>query len=157
MPARLLIKEYNPLQLFSYDLDNYVSKKAGNNQMLGGLTGDKSFQQVQLCVVSSDRACTSAAMPTACIYQNAQYRVCVQGPAKGYFRVIGGRVDIVEHYDHASILNLFKDDDWGLRIGYVNGLGAQYVLATTKKGEPIVLESLKKDSIQQFFDLVKSK
>ncbi|KAG0093059.1 hypothetical protein BGZ93_009889 [Podila epicladia] len=150
-----LIKEYNPFQLFSYNLDNYVSKKVGNNLLVGGLTGDKSFQQLQFCIVSSDRACTTTATPTTCIYQNAQYRVRVQGPVKGYLHVSGGRVDIVEHYDQSSVVNLFKDSDWGLRIGYVNGLGEQYVFATTAKGQPIVLELPKKDRIQQFFELAK--
>ncbi|KAG0033855.1 hypothetical protein BGZ82_005967 [Podila clonocystis] len=150
-----LIKEYNPFQLFSYDLDNYVSRKVDTNLLVGGRNGDKSFQQLQFCVVSSDRACTTMAFPPACIYQNAQYRVRVQGPAQGYLRVSGGQVDIVEHYSHASVLTMFKGDDWGLRIGYVNGLGEQYVLATKTEGEPIVLEPPKEERVQQFFDLVK--
>ncbi|KAF9382608.1 hypothetical protein CPB97_007044 [Podila verticillata] len=139
------IKEYHPFQLFSHDLDTYVSKRIGANLLMGGVNGDKTFQQLQLCVVSLD---DESARP--------QFRPLLQ-PSQGYLRTNGGRVDIVKHGVDASYFRLSRDDDdWGLRIAPVREYeGQDSVLATTKAGNPISLTRRKKSDVSQFFDLEK--
>ncbi|KAF9213573.1 hypothetical protein BGZ59_005153 [Podila verticillata] len=151
------IKEYHPFQLFSYHLDTYVSKKIGTNLLVGGINGDKTFQQLQLCAVSlDDEECTTA-VPTSCIYQGVSYLIRVLQPSQGYLRTSGGRVDIVKHGVDASYFRLSRDDDdWGLRIAPVREYeGQDSVLTTTKAGGPISLTRRKKSDVSQFFDLEK--
>lgn len=150
------IKEYHPFQLFSYDLDNYVSKKINSNLLVGGVNGDKTFQQLQLCVVSLDSEECTTAVPSACIYQDVSYLIRVLKPSKGYLRTNGDLVNIVKYGSEASYFRLSRGDDWGLRIAPVRGHGSQgSVLATTKAGKPISVKQHKLEDISQAFDLVK--
>ncbi|KAG0029391.1 hypothetical protein BGZ82_007978 [Podila clonocystis] len=141
------IKEKQRFHLFNRVLDTNVSKKVTENLLVSGIDGDQTFQRLCSCIVlASDDVCWSN-VPAPCIHENTLYRVRVDHSVKGYLRVTSGRMEIVSDFGQASCLLLFKVQD--------GGDGSRLVLATTKEGEPFVLQNPEKDSIQQFFDLMR--
>ncbi|KAF9283861.1 hypothetical protein BGZ74_001837, partial [Mortierella antarctica] len=152
------IKEYRSFRLLSDELDTFVSKKIDGNRLVGGVTGDKNFQQLEFCVVSADIECNPR-FPTNCIFENVDYRFRVKGSDKGYLQIDGHYVRIVRNFEDASPLSLSNDDLQGVRIAYKHDDGDRNVLATSKldmQGKPIVLEYPQKNRQRQRFSLVES-
>ncbi|KAF9324310.1 hypothetical protein BG006_000676 [Podila minutissima] len=152
------IVENQAFRLLSYELDTYVSRKLGGKHLVGGVTGDKTLQQLQFCVVSADMEC-EIVFPPNCVRENVDYRFRVSGSIMGYLKIDGNNVRIVREYDDASLLSLSNEDGHGTRIAYKYGNGHRYVLATSDFGEvgrPILLELPQKYRQQQRFDIVES-
>ncbi|KAF9373295.1 hypothetical protein CPB97_000669 [Podila verticillata] len=149
----IAIKEYESFQLFSYDLISFVSKEIGHDVLVGGVRGNKNFQQLEFCIVSTDTECNPA-YPTNCIYENVQYRYRVAGPEKGYLRIQNGVVRIVPDFDMATGLNLLWDKNLGVRIAKQNKHSVS-VLATTVPGAPLTLEAAEDATKRQWFALSK--
>lgn len=73
------IREYHPFLLKSSNLDSYVSKMRFDNILVGGFRGNKMFQELELCIVSSEYGC-NAEIKSNCIYQNVDYKFRVNSP-----------------------------------------------------------------------------
>ncbi|KAF9307630.1 hypothetical protein BG003_000428 [Podila horticola] len=147
------VVENQAFRLLSYELDTYVSRKVRGDYLVAGVTGDKTLQQLEFCVVSADMEC-EIVLPPNCVRENVDYRFRVSG-LNGYLKIEGEYVRIVQEYDDASPLSLSNVDGLGPRIAYKH----RRVLATSDSGEfgrPIVLESPQKYRQQQRFDIVKS-
>ncbi|KAF9325211.1 hypothetical protein BG006_011281 [Podila minutissima] len=150
------VKEYEAFELYSYDLDSFVSNLPGHDVVVGGDPLNKHLQQLQFCIVSSDHKCNPA-FPTNCIYENVQYRYRVHGPEKGYLRIQDGLARIVPEFEDATGLNLMWDDNRGLRIAKQNKKGSVSVLATTVPGKALTLQGATKPTDSQYFALSKLK
>ncbi|KFH65882.1 hypothetical protein MVEG_07985 [Podila verticillata NRRL 6337] len=148
---QISIKEYEAFELYSYNLDSFVSKKFNQDVLVGGIFGSKLLQQLQFCIVSTDTECNPA-YPTNCIYENTQYRYRVHGPEKGYLRVQNGLVRIVPDFEDGTLLTMLWDENRGVRIAKRNK-GSVSVLATTRPGEHLTLEGENKPTDSQFFAL----
>ncbi|KAG0013503.1 hypothetical protein BGZ81_000994 [Podila clonocystis] len=149
------ITEYQKFQLWSRELQTYVSKKLHGDRVVGGVNGDKNLQQLEFCVVLTDSDCEPI-LPANCILQDVDYRFRVSGPANGYLQVVGHYVQIVDTFEEASPLSL-SDDGLGLRIFNFDDDGERNVLATSKyneKGQPVVLEYPQRKRQRQRFDIV---
>ncbi|KAF9283184.1 hypothetical protein BGZ74_001975, partial [Mortierella antarctica] len=129
------IREYHPFLLKSSNLETYVSKMRVDNIIVGGMPRNKNFQELELCVVSSEY---------------------VHSPVRGYLRVVGNEVDIVKDFKDASNLNLYKEVGWGLRIAHLKKDGSRVVFSATKEGEPIELEEVVSNAERQWFQLIES-
>ena len=145
------IKEYQAFQLESSDLRSMVSKEREDDILVGGVKNNKNFQQLEMCIVSTNGECNPS-FPTSCIYENVQYRFKVNGPQKGYLRVEGDQIRIVDHFHDASELNLNKESGSGLRIEHMHN-GRRLVFATTKAGQPLTLETPRWNDERQWFEL----
>ncbi|KAF8982375.1 hypothetical protein BGZ52_001918 [Haplosporangium bisporale] len=150
------LREYQPFLLKSTLLNTIVSQAFDTNLVVGGINGDKDFKQLELCLASTDRDCSSI-IQSDCIYQNQDYRFRVNAPVRGYLRLVNGEVDIVEDFDEASALSLFKEAGWPLRIsGRREQDGKRVVLAASERGGPITVERPKTDAIRQWFEIIEA-
>lgn len=147
------IREYHPFLLKSSNLDTYVSKEREEDTLVGGVANNKNFQQLRLCIVSSDYGC-STEIQSACIYQNVDYRFRVDGPVKGYLHIEGNQIRIVDDFQEASRLNLYKEAGWGLRIAHIRHDGSRIVFSAKKQGQPITLEEPVTNAARQWFQIV---
>ncbi|KAF9105731.1 hypothetical protein BGX27_009485 [Mortierella sp. AM989] len=150
------IKEYHPFYLKSANLDSYVSKNIEANLIVGGINGNKNFQQLKLCIVSSDHGCDKD-IAASCIYEHVDYRIRVHRPMKGYLKVRGVNIEIVEDFHEGSGLHMFKEEGWGLRIGHVCPDGTESVFATNGGGNPLTMEKKVMNENRQWFQLVDEK
>ncbi|KAG0351463.1 hypothetical protein BG005_009038 [Podila minutissima] len=149
------ITEYQKFQLWSRELQSYVSKKMYGNRVVGGVYGDKDLQQLDFCVVLYDSECEPI-LPANCILEDVDYRLRVSEPINGYIQVDGHYVKIVDSFEEASPLSL-SNDGLGLRISHQDADGEVNVLATSKfneNGQPIVLEYPQTKRQRQRFDIV---
>ncbi|KAF9375330.1 hypothetical protein CPC16_000784 [Podila verticillata] len=143
------IKEYQPFQLLSFSLDSFVSKQPNDDILVGGIYGNKNFQELEFCVVTTDDECTSE-IDADCIYEDKEYFFRVTGPAQGYLRIQGDTIRIVENFEEASQLSLYRAAGWGLRITHEDYSGRRLVFSTTEPGEKIRLEEPQPTSRQSF-------
>ncbi|KAF9105080.1 hypothetical protein BGX27_009818 [Mortierella sp. AM989] len=150
------IKEYHPFYLKSYKLDSYVSKEIEHDRLVGGINGNKNFQQLELCVVSSEHGCDRD-IAANCIYENVDYRFRVHKPSKGYIKIKGDKLEIVDNFRDASPMNMFKREGRGMRIGHFDRGGSRSVLATNGGGKPLIMEDMVMDEHRQWFQLVDEK
>ncbi|KAF9316937.1 hypothetical protein BG003_001375 [Podila horticola] len=148
------IHEYHPFLLKSSNLKTVVSKQLTDNYLVGGIPENKNFQELELCIVSSDYGC-SAEIKSNCIYKDIDYRFRVNAPVQGYLRVVGNQVEIVKDYKKASVLNLYKEPGWGLRIVHW-AHGERQVFSARYKGGPILLEDQVSNAARQWFELIES-
>ncbi|KAF9356322.1 hypothetical protein BGX26_005427 [Mortierella sp. AD094] len=146
------VKEYHPFNLKSSKLNSFVSKEMEDSLIVGGVNGNKNFQQLELCIVSSDFGC-DANIPSNCIYENVEYRFRVNQPVKGYLKVVGDVVEIVEDFYEGSGLNLYKEEGWGLRIAHLR-YGERTVFATNGGGNPLTLEPARMNDARQWFQIL---
>ncbi|KAF9325022.1 hypothetical protein BG006_011478 [Podila minutissima] len=146
------IHEYHPFLLKSSNLETLVSKPPRESYLVGGVPGNKDFQELELCIVSSDYEC-NAKIKSNCIYRDVDYRFRVHSPLGGYLRVVGNQVEIVKNFKDASILNLYKEAGWGLRI-VQRARGELQVFSARYKGGPILLEELVANAARQWFELI---
>ncbi|KAG0343832.1 hypothetical protein BG004_004967 [Podila humilis] len=145
------VKEYHPFYLKSENLDSLVSKQLDKNLVVGGHSGDKSLQELHLCIVSTELDC-STTIPSHCIYENVEYRFRVNAPVKGYLQVVDGQVKIVEHFAEATGLNLLRvDDGWRLRVTHLKSDGQHEVFSATGGNDPITLEPVVINKSSQWF------
>ncbi|KAG0041758.1 hypothetical protein BGZ83_001354 [Gryganskiella cystojenkinii] len=151
------IKEYQTFQVKSVNLNSIVSKERDDDIVVGGITGgDKMFQELELCVVSSEAECNPA-YQTHCIYENVEYRFRVNSPIKGYLRVVDNEVLIVPDFLQASGLNLQKiSAGAALRIGHKDRDGRTMVFSATRAGRPIVVEEAIPNKVSQWLELKKT-
>ncbi|KAF9430261.1 hypothetical protein BGZ94_007713, partial [Podila epigama] len=149
------IKEYHPFYLKSFNLNTLVSKHRDHNLLVGGVSGDKNFEQLELCVVSSDLGCSSE-IHSSCIYQNVGYRFHVNAPVKGYLRVSQDLVEIVDSFFDATPMTLYKEAGWGLRISQVFDDGNHIVFSARAKGAPIEMEEPVTNAARQWFEIVEN-
>jgi len=147
------IREYHPFLLKSSNLDTYVSKMRIDNILVGGIQGNKNFQELELCIVSSEYGC-NAEIKSNCIYQNVEYKFRVNSPVQGYLRIVDNQIDIIEDFEIASNLNLYKEAGWGLRISHVRKDGSRVVFSATEQGEPIELEEPASNVERQWFQII---
>ncbi|KAF9437600.1 hypothetical protein BGZ76_000124 [Entomortierella beljakovae] len=147
------IKEYHPFYLKSSKLDSMVSKMRDDNLLVGGVNGNKNFAQLELCVVSSDHGCDKM-IPANCIYENVEYRFRVNHPNKGYLRMTGDRIEIVDNFYDGSTLDLFKEEGRGVRIGHLRRDGGRTVFSTNGGGKPLTMENFKLNDARQWFQLI---
>ncbi|KAF9379581.1 hypothetical protein CPC16_010692 [Podila verticillata] len=149
------IREYHPFQLKSSNLNTQVSKERDEDILVGGVNGNKNFQQLEMCIASSDLGCSST-IKSACIYQNVEYKFRVNSPTKGYLRIEDNEVKIVKKFEDASGLNLYKEAGWGLRIAHLKKDGTRIVFAAKKQGEPITLEEPVTNAARQWFQIIEA-
>ncbi|KAG0341486.1 hypothetical protein BG005_002936 [Podila minutissima] len=149
------IREYHPFLLNCSKLEAYVSKMRVDSITVGGMPRNKNFQELELCVVSSEYGC-NAEIRSNCIYQHVDYRFRVHSPVRGYLRVVGNEVDIVKDFKDASNLNLYREVGWGLRIAHLKKDGSRVVFSATEEGEPIELEEVVSNAERQWFQLIES-
>ncbi|KAG0222206.1 hypothetical protein BGX31_009280 [Mortierella sp. GBA43] len=147
----VFVKEYHPFYLESVKLGSLVSKKAEELLVVGGVPGNKDFEQLELCVVSSDYGCDRN-IPSNCIYPDVEYRFRVNGPVRGYLKINDNKeLEIVENYGDASGLNLYREEGWGLRVAHRQEDGSRAVFSTNGGGRAITLvEQVKNDAAQWF-------
>ena len=133
-----------------------MSKESDDETVVAGIPGNKMFQELEFCVVSTDAECNPA-YPTACIYENVEYRFRVNGPVKGYLRVDGTDVTIVPDFSDASGLNLqMITSTAALRIGYMDDYGSTQVFSSPTAGYPIVVEEAVANKQSQWIELQKT-
>ncbi|KAG0030227.1 hypothetical protein BGZ81_002935 [Podila clonocystis] len=149
------IREYHPFLLKSSNLHTLVSKMRDDNILVGGIPGNKNFEELELCIASSEYGC-NAKIRSNCIYQNVDYRFRVNSPVQGYLRVVGNKIDVVKNFKDASSLNLYKEAGWGLRIAHLKKDGSRIVFSATKEGQPITLEAVSSNAERQWFELIES-
>ncbi|KAF9308706.1 hypothetical protein BG003_010713, partial [Podila horticola] len=149
------IREYHPFLLKSSNLDTYVSKMRVDNIIVGGIIGNKNFQELELCIASSEYGC-NAEIKSNCIYQHVDYRFRVNSPVHGYLRIVENQVEIVADFKDASSLNLYKEAGWGLRIAHLKKDGSRIVFSATEEGESIKLEEMESNAKRQWFQLIES-
>lgn len=150
------LREYQPFLLKSSLLNTIVSTEFDTNLVVGGINGDKDFKQLELCLASTERECSSV-VHSDCIYQKQEYRFRVNAPVRGYLRLINGKVEIVENFNDASDMSLFKEAGWPLRIsGRREKDGKRVVLAASERGGPITVERPKTDAIRQWFEIIEA-
>ncbi|KAF9944915.1 hypothetical protein BGZ70_004224, partial [Mortierella alpina] len=147
------VLEYHPFYLRSTLLRSLVSKKVDANLLVGGITGEKTLDELEMCIVSTDLGCDKT-IRSNCIYQNVNYRFRVNSPVKGYLKVVHGAVEIVRNFDEASELNLFKKEGWGLRVAQGHDDETRVVFSTTGGGRPLTLESPVTNKASQWFEIV---
>ncbi|KAF9213575.1 hypothetical protein BGZ59_005155 [Podila verticillata] len=148
------IREYHPFMLKSSNLDSYVSKMRFDNILVGGIRGNKAFQELVLCIVSGELGC-NAKTKSNCIYENVEYKFRVNSPIQGYLRIVDNQIDIIEDFDIASSLTLtmYQEAGWGLRIAHVKKNGSRIVFSATEQGEPIELEAPVANAKRQWFQI----
>lgn len=139
--------------LKSSNLESLVSKQSANNYLVGGIPGNKNFQGLELCVVSSDYGC-STEIKSNCIYKDVDYKFRVSSPVQGYLRIVGNQVKIVKDFKDASGLTLHREAGWGLRVAHWTPHGELMVFAARYKGGPILLEELVPNAVRQWFELI---
>ncbi|KAG0337163.1 hypothetical protein BG000_005733 [Podila horticola] len=106
----------------------------------------KMFQELELCVVSTDAECNPP-YPTNCIYKNVDYRFRVNGPIKGYLRVVD---------NEASDLSLIHIPSEGhLRIGHRFRTGELQAFSARRAGHPIDIETALPE-VSQLMELKKT-
>ncbi|KAG0340178.1 hypothetical protein BG000_000490 [Podila horticola] len=148
------IQEYHPFQLLSIDLRTYLSKHINSNLLVGGfLGGNKYFQQLEFCIVSTDEEC-SIAIPSDCIYQGVEYRFRVYGPVQGYLQIEDEQLRIVPDFEDASSLSLFRGKDGGLRIDHQSPDGSRSVLQTGAAGRAVILNKYEQYNGRQYFEIM---
>ncbi|KAG0042042.1 hypothetical protein BGZ83_000982 [Gryganskiella cystojenkinii] len=147
------VKEYETFTLKSVNLRTVVSKN-DDNILVGGVAGNNLFQELELCVVSTDAECNPP-YPTNCIYENVEYRFRVNHPIKGYLRVVDDEVVIVPNFSQASGLNLHQISGWYLRVGYKHN-GLLQVFSAPRAGNPIVVEEAAFNRQAQYMEIKKS-
>ncbi|KAG0029393.1 hypothetical protein BGZ82_007980 [Podila clonocystis] len=147
------LKEYRPFHLKSYSLNSLVSKELDSDIIVGGVNGNKDFQELELCVVSSTYGC-STEIVSNCIFENVPYCFRVSQPLQGYLKVDGDEVTIVQNYDDASELNLYKGEaNWALRVAHFDSEGVPQVFSAAKAGDPIVLEEVVSNKKSQWMEI----
>ncbi|KAI9235211.1 MAG: hypothetical protein BYD32DRAFT_438510 [Podila humilis] len=150
------VKEYQTFEISSWNLNSIVSKGRDDDIVVAGIPGNKMFQELELCVVSTDAECNPP-YDTNCIYENVEYRFRVNGPVKGYLRVVGNEVMIVPHFSQASGLNLQHiSSSAALRIGYKDRTGMTLVFSSVRAGQPIVIEEAVPNKVSQWIELKKT-
>ncbi|KAF9315699.1 hypothetical protein BG003_002742 [Podila horticola] len=141
------VKEYQTFEIRSMNLNTIISKERDDNIVM--------FQELELCVVSTDAECNPL-YPTNCIYENVDYRFRVNGPIKGYLRVVGNEVEIVPHFSQASDLSLIHIPSEGhLRIGHRSRTGELQAFSARRAGHPIVIETALPE-VSQLMELKKT-
>ncbi|KAG0331388.1 hypothetical protein BG000_010961 [Podila horticola] len=149
----VFIKEYRPFVLVSYKLESRVSRELDDNILVGGVDGDKSFQQLEFCFASTEYGCSST-VQSSCIYPNVEYRMRVHAPIEGYLRIKDGVfLEIVEDFEEGSVLGLYKEIGWGLRIAHKGQDGVRTVLSVDEPGRPAVMELPESNAARQWFEL----
>lgn len=150
------LKEYQTFNVMSYNLRSIISKELEGDIVVAGIPENKMFQELEFCIVSTDAECNPP-YPTHCIYDNVEYRFRVNGPIKGYLRVVGNDVIIVPDFLDASGLNLqMISSTAALRIGYKDYSGKTQVFSTPRAGYPIVVEEPVSNKISQWIVLQKT-
>lgn len=147
------IREYHPFLLKSSNLETLVSKQLAGNYLVGGIPGNKNFQELELCIVSSDYGC-NAKIKSNCIYRDIEYRFRVNSPVQGYLRIVNNQVEIVEDFKDASGLTLYREPGWGLRVAHWTRYGERMVFAARYKGGPILMEETVANAERQWFELL---
>ncbi|KAI9234772.1 MAG: hypothetical protein BYD32DRAFT_422750 [Podila humilis] len=147
------LKEYRPFNLKSYNLKSLISKEIDDDIIVGGVNGNKDFQQLELCIVSSDYDCSTTIISN-CIYQNVEYKFRVNAPVQGYLQVVGNEVTIVDSFQEASGLNLYKGEpNWALRVAHFDNNNVAQVFSAAKAGDPIVLEEVVSNKYSQWMEI----
>ncbi|KAG0356447.1 hypothetical protein BG005_004618 [Podila minutissima] len=147
-------QEHHPFQLWNYDLKTFLSKHINSDLLVGGFPGgNKYFQQLQFCIVSTDAECTTD-IPTDCIHEDVEYRFRVNSPVVGYLQIDDEQLQIVPDFEKGSSLTLYVDKDHGLRIVHPNPDGSRSVFETTTFGRAVVLAESEFDNDKQWFDLI---
>ncbi|KAG0331389.1 hypothetical protein BG000_010962 [Podila horticola] len=150
------VKEYQTFELSSWNLNSIVSKEIDDNIVVGGIRGNKMFQELELCVVSTDGECNPP-YPTNCIYENVDYRFRVNSPIQGYLRVVGNEVVIVPDFFQASPLTLqMISATAALRVGYKDIHGKTQVFSAPRAAYPIVVEEAVSNKVSQWMELKKT-
>ncbi|KAI9239348.1 MAG: hypothetical protein BYD32DRAFT_411580 [Podila humilis] len=147
------IREYHPFLLKSSNLGTLISKQLVGNYLVGGIPGNKNFQELELCIVSSDYDC-NAKIKSNCIYRDIEYRFRVNSPVQGYLRIVGNQVEIVKDFKNASGLTLYREAGWGLRVAHWTRYGERTVFAARYKGGPILMEEMVANAEHQWFELI---
>ena len=132
-----------------------IISKRDDNILVGGMLGNSLFQELELCVVSTDAECNPP-YDTNCIYENVEYRFRVNSPIKGYLRVVDNEVEIVPNFSQASGLNLHQISGWYLRVGHKDRTGLLQVFSAPRAGMPIVVEDAAFNRQSQYMEIKKS-
>ncbi|KAG0222208.1 hypothetical protein BGX31_009282 [Mortierella sp. GBA43] len=143
------VREYHPFYLESVKLESLVSKKPEESLVVGGIRGNKEFQQLEVCAVSSDYGCDRN-IPSNCIYPDVEYRFRVNSPVRGHLKINDNKeLEIVENYSDAPGLNLYRKEGWELRVAHRQEDGSRAVISTNGGGRAITLvEQVKNDARQ---------
>ncbi|KAI9234774.1 MAG: hypothetical protein BYD32DRAFT_464092 [Podila humilis] len=61
--------------------------------------------------------------------------------------------EIVGDFEKGSVLNLYKEVGWGLRIAHKDKDGVRTVLAVEEPGKPVTMELPESNASRQWFEL----
>lgn len=149
------VKEYHPFYLESVQLGSPISKRFQLTKVVGGDRYNRYLRHLQFCAASTDFKCDNH-IPSDCIHDDVGYRFRVHGPGKekGYLKIEGDELDIVENFDDGSVLNVYSEEGSGLMIVHTESDGSQRVFTTNGGGQPITLEKPVHDDARQWFDII---
>jgi len=148
------LKEYHPFYLESVDLESLVSKKTDSQVLVGGIRGNKNFERLELCIVSSTYECDPY-IPSKCILDDKEYRFRVNGPLRGYLKVGEDDIEIVDNFDDASGLSLRREERGrGFRVVHTEEDGLHVVFTTHGGGHRITVEEPFKNDPRQWFEIL---
>ncbi|KAG0287193.1 hypothetical protein BGZ96_008872 [Linnemannia gamsii] len=146
------VKEYHPFRLVSTPFQAGVSKLNNSNRVIAAYSSQGDATVLDLCVVSSELGCM-AGMPSNCIYDNVEYRFRVESPVKGYLKVEGDGVIVVDSFHEGSGLNFFKlSPDAGLMIAHM--VDGEPLVFQTHSSRQITLNPPVKGTAAQLFTIV---
>ncbi|KAG0335465.1 hypothetical protein BG004_008436 [Podila humilis] len=147
------VQLYESFHLKSTALGTVVSRAHEGFDLVGGVDGDKNFQQLEMCFIMLHGACNPPT-PVTCLALNRYYRIKVLAPVEGYLRAVGGTVRIVPNFLDGTLFSLIKEDGWGLHIAQVND-DPFGVLETSGKGNTINLSPYIENTAEQSFTIEK--
>ncbi|KAF9359500.1 hypothetical protein BGX34_008324 [Mortierella sp. NVP85] len=148
------LKEYHPFYLESVDLESLVSKKTDSQVLVGGIRGNKNFERLELCIVSSTYECDPY-IPSKCILHGKEYRFRVNGPLRGYLKIGEDDIEIVDSFDDASGLSLHREGrGHGFRVAHTKEDGSHVVFTTHGGGRRITAEEPFKNDPRQWFKIL---
>ncbi|KAG0090835.1 hypothetical protein BGZ93_009891 [Podila epicladia] len=148
------VYEYQPFMLKNTFLNTFVSKIDHDNMLVGDLPGDKNFHALQFCIVLTDEECYSRIMKR-CIVENAEYRIRVFSPEKGYLHADDDVVTIRSDFKEASAFTLYMGRDGGLRISQMSSNGDRVVLASLEPTAAYIWQEPTIGDDHEWFELIR--
>lgn len=149
------IKEYQTFQLLNHRLDSFVSKLIDKNLIVAGVSGDKIFQQLEFCFVTTEGECNPPS-PTNCLLEDGYYRMRVHSPVQGYVDMDrDGYLRIIQEFCYAYGVSVLKAEGEGHYFTQ-SLVDSDAAITTTLPGETLFMGLLNSQSDLQRFDLVAS-
>ncbi|KAG0015914.1 hypothetical protein BGZ81_011481 [Podila clonocystis] len=144
------VSEGMPFLVKNYALNSVVSIKHGNHILVGGIDGNRNFEEVEFNV----RPFNGQMNTGHCLREDFDYRFEVRvGHIRGYLQVQHDLLVIVRDSDEASPLYFHKSSGQGLRIAEMTPRGPR-VITNEYSGMPLVFERPESKNVGQVFELI---